>query len=167
MLGVHWGVRSRPVRRSCITKVHNLKSLSNNFHFDVNLINFDRRHTKTNSFSSHRMTKVQIAGKIVLFSHFCRPMTCLTSTNKSKSKFFLRHKRKMTWRKVQWRDGGARNLGTKNERTYNRVLSRAGRVEQCSLVHTSYIAPLHVWSRKNSTHRLRRNDIRSISLPQW
>jgi hypothetical protein len=36
-------------------------------------INFHRRHTKTNSFTSHRMAKVQIARKIVLFSHFCRP----------------------------------------------------------------------------------------------
>jgi hypothetical protein len=70
---------------------HKLKSLSNNFRFDVNLINFDRRHTKTNSFSSHRMAKVQIARKIVLFSHFCRPMTCLISNNKSKSQCFFSH----------------------------------------------------------------------------
>jgi hypothetical protein len=41
-----------------------------------------------------------------------------------------------------------RRRGTKNERTYNRVLSRASRAEQWSLVHTGYIAPLRVWSRK-------------------
>jgi hypothetical protein len=54
----------------------------------------------------------------------------------------------MTRRKVRWRDGGARNLVTKNERTYNRVLSRARQAEQCPLVHNSYVALLCMWSRK-------------------
>jgi hypothetical protein len=51
---------------------------------------------------------------------------------------------------IRWREGGARSLGTKNERTYNRVLSRVLRAKQCSLVHTSYVALLHVWSTEKT-----------------